>query len=305
MDRLDAIRLFTRVVETGSFSAAAREAGIGQSAASKQIAALESRLGAALLQRTSRSVALTQDGQTLYESALRLVADVEALEASVGLGQAAPSGLVRMSVAPVFGRLHIVPKLPDFFARFPSISVEMSVSERRVNLIEDGIDLAIRHGELADSSLAVRKLATHAAVTVATPDYLGKAGIPKTPNDLTRHSCLIWVSQQEPQPWLFAESGSPVLHHPEGRFRTSDGEQLRMATLAGLGIAHGPVWLFTPEIASGRLQVVLGDYETQSIALNALYPSRRRLSTKVRLVLDFLVASFQGNAFSPAAASPG
>src|SRR5580692_6681743 len=152
MDQLAAIRIFVRVVERGSFSSVAREAGVGQPAVSKQITALEAHLGAQLLRRTSRSLSLTEAGQEFYESAVRLLEDLEAAESRVGRGQTAPSGLIRVTVAPVFGRLYIVPRLPEFFARYPDISIELTGSGRNINLIEEGVDLAIRNGELADSS---------------------------------------------------------------------------------------------------------------------------------------------------------
>ncbi|MCB8879627.1 LysR family transcriptional regulator [Acidisoma cellulosilytica] len=285
MDRLDAIRLFVRVVEKGSFSAAAREAGIGQSAASKQIAALEARLGAQLLQRTSRSLAVTELGQSVYDAALRLVEDFSALDSLVGQGQSNPSGLVRVAVAPVFGRLYIVPRLPEFFGLFPNISVEMSASDRHVDLIEDGFDLAIRHGDLSDSSMTVRKLATSPFLTVATPTYFERHGTPTTPGDLTGHACITFASQQSIRPWRFAGG---AVHRPDGPFRTSDAEQGRAALLAHLGIAHMPAWIVAPELASGALHLALRDYEMETTTINAVYPSRRHLPTKVRLLLDFL-----------------
>jgi len=165
MDRFDAMRMFVRVVESGSFSAVARETGVGQPSVSKQIAQLEAHLGAQLMRRTSRSMSLTEAGQTFYESAVRLVDDLEAAESLIGRGQTAPSGLVRATIAPVFARLYVVPRLPEFFARYPDISVELLVSERTVNLIEEGVDLAVHNGELLDSSLIVRRISDGAGRT--------------------------------------------------------------------------------------------------------------------------------------------
>ncbi|KLU27226.1 LysR family transcriptional regulator, partial [Caballeronia mineralivorans PML1(12)] len=243
MDRLDAMRLFVRVVERGSFSAVAREVGVGQSAVSKQIAALEAHLGAQLMRRTSRSMTLTDAGHVFYESALRLVDEFDAAESLVGRGQSAPSGLIRVTVAPVFGRLYIVPRLPEFFARYPDISVELTGSGRNINLVEEGVDLAIRNGELADSSMIVRR--------IATPAYLAVRGAPLTPADLDAHACLIFAPHHEPLPWEFRDGSRSILHHPRANFRTADAEQIRAAVLADLGLAHGPVWAFAPEIASG------------------------------------------------------
>ena len=288
MDRLDAIRLFVRAVESGSFAAAARAAGIGQPAVSKQIAALEQRLGAQLLRRTSRSMALTEAGQTYYESAVRLIGDFEAAESLIGRGQAQPSGLVRVSVAPVFGRLCVVPRLAAFLALYPDISIELSSSERNVNLIEEGFDLGIRIGELADSSMRVRKLATAPLVTVATPAYLASHGIPATPGDLERHVCVVFLHHGELWPWVFAGESGPILHLPKGNFRTADAEQILAAALAGLGLAHAPGYLFAAEIASGALRVVLHDDEPAPLPINVVHAAGRRLPTKVRVLVDFL-----------------
>ena len=295
MDRLDAMRLFVRVVERGSFSAVAREAGVGQSAVSKQIAALEAHLGAQLMRRTSRSMTLTDAGHIFYESALRLVDEFEAAESLVGRGQSAPSGLIRVTVAPVFGRLYIVPRLPEFFARYPDISVELTASGRNVNLIEEGVDLAIRNGELADSNMIVRRIAMAPFATVGTPAYLAIRGEPRTPTDLDAHACLIFAPLHEPLPWEFRDGSRSVLHHPRANFRTADAEQIRAAVLADLGLAHGPVWAFAPEIASGALRVVLAGYAPGPLAISAVHPAGRRLPTKVRVFIDFLVEILAGN----------
>jgi DNA-binding transcriptional LysR family regulator len=289
MDRLDAMRLFVRVVERGNFSVVARETGVGQSAVSKQIAALEAHLGAQLLRRTSRSMTLTEAGQVFYESASRLVDEFDAAESLVGRGQSAPSGLVRVTVAPVFGRLYIVPRLPEFFARYPDISIELTGSGRNINLIEEGVDLAIRNGELADSSLIVRRIAMAPFATLATPAYLAVRGVPLTPSDLDAHACLIFAPLHEALPWEFRDGSRTIEHQPKANFRTADAEQIRAAVLAGLGLAHGPVWAFAPEIASGAVRVVLAGYAPGPLAISAVHPAGRRLPTKVRVFIDFLV----------------
>jgi DNA-binding transcriptional LysR family regulator len=292
MDRLDAIRLFVRVVESGSFVAVAREAGIGQPAVSKQIAALEAHLGAQLMRRTSRSMTLTDAGQVFYESALRLVGEFEAAESLIGRGQSAPSGLVRVTVAPVFGRLYVTPRLPDFFARYPDISIELSASERAINLVEEGVDLAIRVGELADSLMIARKIATTPVVTVATPAYLETHGVPASPGELEQHSRVVFLLRGEPRPWEFRGKSGPIVHHPEGSFRTADAEQIRAGVLANLGLIQAPGYLFAPEIASGAVHAVLGDYEPGALAISAVHPTGRRLPTKVRVFIDFLADAF-------------
>jgi DNA-binding transcriptional LysR family regulator len=289
MDRFDAMRMFVRVVESGSFSAVARETGVGQPSVSKQIAQLEAHLGAQLMRRTSRSMSLTEAGQTFYESAVRLVDDLEAAESLIGRGQTAPSGLVRATIAPVFARLYVVPRLPEFFARYPDISVELLVSERTVNLIEEGVDLAVHNGELLDSSLIVRRIATTPIITAATPVYLTARGEPTSPSDLEHHTCVIFTPGGEPRPWTFRGKFGPIVHHPKGRFRSADAEQIRAAVLADLGLAHAPGWLFAPEIASGAVRAVLVEYETAPLAISSVHPAGRRLPTKVRVFAEFLV----------------
>jgi DNA-binding transcriptional LysR family regulator len=274
MDRLDAIGLFVRVVDSGSFSAVARTVGVGQPAVSKQIAALEAHLGAQLLQRTSRSLTLTEAGRDFYESAVRIVGDVEAAESRVGRGAVAPSGVVRATVAPVFGRLYVVPRLREFFARYPEI------------------DLGIHNGELSDSSLIARKIAQTPVVTVATPAYLATHGEPKAPAELERHACVIYAPQGAPRVWGFDGRFGPIAYQPKGAFRTNDAEQIRAAVLADLGLAHTPGWLFASEIASGAVRPVLTNYEPAKLPINAVRPAGRFLASKVRVFIEFLAEIF-------------
>jgi DNA-binding transcriptional LysR family regulator len=292
MDRLDAIGLFVRVVDSGSFSAVARTVGVGQPAVSKQIAALEAHLGAQLLQRTSRSLTLTEAGRDFYESAVRIVGDVEAAESRVGRGAVAPSGVVRATVAPVFGRLYVVPRLREFFARYPEMTVELVVADRVVNLVEDGIDLGIHNGELSDSSLIARKIAQTPVVTVATPAYLATHGEPKAPAELERHACVIYAPQGAPRVWGFDGRFGPIAYQPKGAFRTNDAEQIRAAVLADLGLAHTPGWLFASEIASGAVRPVLTNYEPAKLPINAVRPAGRFLASKVRVFIEFLAEIF-------------
>jgi LysR family transcriptional regulator, regulator for bpeEF and oprC len=288
MDRLSAMQVFVRAIESGSFSAVAKELGVGQPAVSKQIAALEAHLGAQLIRRTSRSLSLTEAGQEFYESAVQLVGDLEAAESRVGRGQVSPSGLVRVSVAPVFGRLYVVPRLRAFFARYPNIAVELLVTERQVNLVEEAVDVAIHNGELADSSLMLRKLAMSPIITVATPAYLESNGEPATPSELDRHACVIFAPERAPRPWGFRGKFGDIVHHPRGALRSNDAEIIRTAVLADLGLAHTPGWLFTDELASGAVRRVLRHYEPPPLSISAVHPSGRRLATKVRVFIEFL-----------------
>ena len=239
MDRIGAIDLFVRVVDGGSFSAAARTLGIGQPAVSKQIAALEAHLGAQLLQRTSRSLTLTEAGRDFYQSGVRLLGDLEAAESRVGRGRIAPSGLVRATVAPVFGRLTIVPQLHAFFGRYPDVAVELVVADRLMNLVEEGIDLGVHNGELIDSTLIASKIAETPVITVATPAYLAAHGEPATPAELAGHACISYAPQGVPRAWGFAGRFGPLTHQPPGApsVPTMPSRSARRV-LTGLGLAR-------------------------------------------------------------------
>jgi DNA-binding transcriptional LysR family regulator len=288
MEKIAAIRMFVRVVESGSFSAVAREAGVGQPAVSKQITALEAHLGAQLLRRTSRSLSLTEAGQDFYESAVRLIGDLEAAESRVGRGQNAPSGLIRVTVAPVFGHLYVVPRLQEFFMRYPDIILEFVVTDRIINLVEEGIDLAIYNGDLKDSNLIVKRIATTPVITVASPSYLKAHGEPASPSDLDGHRCIIFAPRGAPKPWGFAGTFGDIEYRPKGSFRSNDADQIRAAVLTDLGLAHAPGWLFAAEIASHTVRPVLRDYEPTPLSISAVHPAGRRLPTKVRVFIDFL-----------------
>jgi LysR family transcriptional regulator for bpeEF and oprC len=288
MDQIAAMRMFVRVVESGSFSAVAREAGVGQPGVSKQISALEAHLGAQLLRRTSRSLSVTEAGQDFYESAVRLIGDLEAAESQVGRGQNSPSGLLRVTVAPVFGHLYIVPRLHEFFLQFPDIVLEFVVTDRSINLIEEGIDLAIHNGELKDSTLISQRIATTPVITVASHAYLEAHGEPISPGDLDKHRCIIFAPQGAPRPWRFAGNTGDIVYRPKGNFRTNDADQIRAAVLANLGLAHTPGWLFAREIASNAVRAVLHDHEPARLSISAVHPAGRRLATKVRIFIEFL-----------------
>lgn len=289
MDQISAIRTFVRVVQSGSFSAVAREAGMGQPAISKQVTALEAQLGTRLLRRTSRSLSLTQAGQDFYEAALRLLDDLDAAMSRVGQGQIASSGLVRVTVAPVFGRLYIVPHLQDFLARYPGLAIDFVVTERSLNLVEEGIDLAIHNGEPTDPSTIARTLATSPVVTLASADYLRQHGEPATPGALDQHRCVVYAPLGgAPRPWRFRGRFGDVETHPPGNVRSNDAEQIRALVLAGLGLAHTPEWLFAPEIASGAVRTVLRDHQRPPMAISAVYLADRRMPTRLRVFIDFL-----------------
>lgn len=287
MDRLDLIQTFVRVVESGSFSATARELRVGQPAISKQIAALEGRLGAELIWRSSRTLSLTEAGRAFYESSVRLLEDFESATARVTHAQASPKGLVRVMATPTFSRLYIAPHLAEFFVRYPDIDIELLTANTPANLIEDGVDVAIHNGQPADSRLIARKIAETSIATVATPLYLHKHWTPADPNELDQHTAVIYLQDGAPREWVFEDSSGRVIYQPKGSFRTNDTEQLRIAVLAHLGIANVPVWLFARELAAGSVCSILGKY-VPSKPIFALRPGGRRLPAKVRAFIDFV-----------------
>jgi DNA-binding transcriptional LysR family regulator len=288
MDRFEGIKIFVRVVERGSFSAVARELGTGQPAISKQVAALEERLGAQLLMRTSRSLSLTEAGRDFYESVVPLISDLEAAESRIGSGQASPSGVVRVTAASGFSHHYVVPQLTAFRARYPKIVVEMLVSERMSNLVEEGIDLAIRNGALADSSLIARKIGEFAVIAVASADYLERKGEPTRLSDLDHHDGVIFVSQDGPRPWTFASRAGVISYQAAASFRSNDGEELHAAVLAGLGIMQAPSWLFAADIRAGTVRRILRDHEPSKLPISAVRPASRRQPSKVAAFVDFL-----------------
>jgi LysR family transcriptional regulator for bpeEF and oprC len=231
-------------------------------------------------------------GQDFYESAVCLIDDLETAVSRVGRGQTAPSRLIRVAVAPVFGRVHLLPRLGEFFARFPDIVVETLVTERTVDLVQEGVDVAIHNGPLSDSTVVARKIAVTPVVTVATPEFLKRHGEPKSPSELDGRECITFVSGGAARPWRFNGKFGEIVHQPKGRLRTNDAEQIRAAALADLGIAHTPGWLFTREIASGDVRRILRKYERDPLSISAVHPGGRRLATKVRVFIDFLADVF-------------
>jgi DNA-binding transcriptional LysR family regulator len=291
VDRFDAMQVFVRVVEKGSFSAVAKERGIGQPAISKQLSALENELGAELIHRTSRSIALTEAGRDFYDSALRLLEDFESATSRIGRGQTAPKGLIRVTVPPAFARLHMVSKLPAFFAAYPDMAVEMAASESPATIIEDGFDLAIHSGDLPDSNLVARRFAQTLTILVATPQYLTRHGAPESPNDLHRFRAVVLVERGSVRPWSFGSGQDPQRVIPTGVLRTGDMEQMRMGVLEHLGMAQAPAWLFAAELREGTVLRLLTPFE-RTVPILAVRPASRRMSTKVRIFIEHLEKTF-------------
>lgn len=288
MDLLGPMRTFVRVVEAGSFTGVAAEQSTTQPTISRQVAALEEHLGARLLTRTTRALTLTDDGRAFYEHALRALEAVGEAENAVGRRQSKPTGTLRLAVPVVLGRRHIVPRLARFLARYPEVAIDLAMSDGFVDLVEQGIDLAIRVGEITDQSLVARKIGMVRRLTVAAPAYLKAKGTPRSPEELKHHDCIVYTRLATGNRWHFESVDGPLSVIVSGRFRVDNSEAVREGVLAGLGIAVIPAFAFSDEITRGAVKVLLKAYEPKLLPLNAVYPSRRYVPLRVRAMIDFL-----------------
>jgi DNA-binding transcriptional LysR family regulator len=292
-DRLALFRTFIRTVEAGSFSAVAREMHTTQPTISRQIALLEEHLGCLLFRRTTRALTLTDDGRVFYAHASRTLESLAEAESAVGRRKGSPSGRLRLASAVVFGRLHLIPRLPAFMARYPDIEIDLVMNDGFADLVEEGIDLAIRVGEITEPGLVARRIGATRRVVVATPDYLARHGRPQAPADLAGHDCIIYSRLAAGTNWSFATPQGPVSFPVSGRFHVNSTEGVRAAILQGLGIGYVPVWHFVEEeIGRGELEVLLAGFEPPPQPISAVYPTRRYLAPKVRAMIDFLASEF-------------
>ena len=288
MDLLAPMRTFVRVVEAGSFTAVAAEQNTTQPTISRQVAALEEHLGARLLTRTTRALTLTDDGRAFYEHALRALEAVGEAENAVGRRQARPTGTLRLAVPVVLGRRHIVPRLARFLARYPEVAIDLVMSDSFVDVVEQGIDLAIRVGEITDQSLVARKIGMVRRLTVASPAYLKAKGTPRTPADLLRHDCIVYTRLATGNHWHFDSKDGPLSVAVSGRYRVDNSEAVREGVLAGLGIAVIPAFAFSGNVERDEVKVLLKSFEPKPLPLNAVYASRRFVPPRVRAMIDFL-----------------
>lgn len=288
MDSVSEMEVFVRVVQAKSFSEAARSLGLSPSAVSKQIGRLEDRLGARLLNRTTRQLSLTEIGAAFHERAERIVNDIAEAERAVSHLHGAPRGQLRVNAPVAFGINHLAPLLPGFIAENPEVSVDLSVNDRFVDLVEEGIDVAIRIGELADSSLIARRLAANRRVVCAAPEYLERRGKPTTTADLKKHNCLVYTYRQQRREWHFEGPGGHEVAMVSGDLETNNAQVLRMAALGGLGIVLLPLWLVGQDLTKGRLIEVLPQYHVPDSSIYAVWPAGRHLSPKVRAFVDHI-----------------
>ncbi len=291
-DSLYEMSVFAKVVASGSLSSAARDLGVSTAVVSRRLAALEARLGVRLLNRTTRRLALTDEGASYHEACARILAEIEDADAAAAARRVEPQGLLKVALPASFGHKHIAPLVPPFAARFPKIQLAFSLSDRTVNVIEEGFDLAIRIGELEDSSLAARKLAPNRRVVCASPDYLRRHPAPRTPEDLQRHNCLTTNDLQ--MNWEYkGPDGKRGVVRVSGHYACDNWEVLREWAMAGLGIALKSTWDVRRQLEDGTLVPLLPGYDFGTdVAIYAVYPHRRYLPAKTRVFIDFLADSF-------------
>ncbi len=292
LDHLSAMAVFARVVETGGFSRAAESLGISKSAVSKQVSRLEDRFGTRLLNRTTRSISLTEAGERVLEHSLRALAEFEAAEAEVGAHRDTPSGVLRVSAGVSFGQTCLAPKLAGFLAGCPELSIDLVLNDRRVDLIEEGYDVALRIGTLADSSMMARRIAPIRSLTAASPAYLDRRGRPAAPAELSSHDCLGYSYLNGGTVWQFDGPTGPVRHRFVPRLLSNNGTALAAAAVAGFGVVQMPAFIIGDAVAAGQLEEILGDHRRADSALHAVYPAGRPPAAKVRAFIDFAVDAF-------------
>ncbi len=283
---------FHSVVKHSSFAKAAEELSLSPSGVSRIVTRLEERLGVRLVQRTTRSLSLTEAGAAFYARASQILADLLDAEAEVQKATAHPRGNLRITASLLFGQMYIGPVLDEILALYPELSIDLTLTNRFVDIIDEGIDLAIRIGALSDSRLIARRLCANKRVLIASPDYLARRGVPKHPDELAQHDIVVYTGFARPREWKLIGPDGPVSVALSGRIATNNIAVLADSAKKGLGITVGPTMSVNEELVKGELVRVLPEYEFEQSAIFAVYPSARQLSTKVRAVVDFLVAKF-------------
>lgn len=296
MDRLECDRMFIAVMETGSFVGAAQRLRASSGQATKLISRLETELGVRLLNRTTRSVSPTEAGRAYYERLRPLIDELDTLDLDIRNISQSPRGKLRLTAPLTFGVLELAPALNAFAASYPEIELDVSFSDRAADLLEDGLDMAVRVGRREDSSLILRRLCAVRIVVVGAPSYVERHGLPRTPEELASHTCIIDTNFRDPQRWPFMDkAGKERFVSVEGRLRYSNAEACLMAAEAGLGLACLPAFVAGDAIRTGRVVRALEDFEPAPYDVQVLYPHSRHLAKKVRLLVDTLVERYRGS----------
>ncbi len=294
MDPLSGYWIFAQVVAAGGFSQAAKTLGVSKSTVSKQISRLEARLGARLLNRTTRTVVMTEAGEAFYERARAIVAEAQEAQEAVNLLQAKPTGVLRVNAPMSFGTLHVAPRLPKFLKRYPDLTIDLCLDDQIIDVLAGHYDVVIRIARLPDSSLIARRICSAPHVVCASPTYLDRAGTPGCPDDLRQHNCLIYSHGETGNEWRFSsQSGREIRVPVSGSLTANNGEVLRDAAVAGIGIAVLPAFIATPPIEVGTLTRILSEFDDvpeRQLGVHALYPPGRFQAPKVRAFIDFMIS---------------
>jgi len=298
MNRLGAMEAFVRVVDAGSFCGAAKQLRIGQPAVSKTIAQLEERLGVRLLLRSTHGLMPTEAGRNFYDRAKRSIEEAEAAELAARGTAAALSGRLRVCAPLTFTRLHVMPRLPAFLAEHPSLDVDVVLDDRDTDLVEAGIDVALRIGRLTDSAVTARKIGQCQRRVIGTPAYFGSRGVPRTPTDLLAHQAIIYEQRDGGASWAFRKGTSETTVTLSGRLRVSASEGIREGVLAGLGFAMASEWVFASELKSGAVISILDDWSLPAVDLWAVFPAGRQASAKARAFASFVEAEISSAEFA-------
>jgi DNA-binding transcriptional LysR family regulator len=291
MDILASMKVFVAIVDAGSFAAAAERLDMSRAMVSKHITGLEDHLGTRLLNRTTRRLSLTEAGSAFHERSQQIIADVAEAEQVAGATAAAPRGILKITMPLSYGQHRLGRIIAEFAQAYPQVKLDMSLSDRKVNLIEDGFDLAIRIGALAESGLVARKLGTDHSIVCASPAYLDRHGTPHTPHELGGHACLGYTLSGNGDEWRLEGPDGPVTVRSGGPVRADNGDMLRLAALSGAGLIFQPRFIVEEDLEAGRLVQVLPAFTSAELGIYAIYPSRKHLSPKVRTFVDFLVAN--------------
>lgn len=292
MDRLLAMKVFASVVEASAFSRAAEQLHISNTAASRHVAELEQHLGVRLLQRSTRRLSLTDAGANYYERCRQILADVEDAEATAGSAEGQVRGSLRISLPHSFGLQYVAPLIPEFCRRYPLLQLELNFSDRLTDLVEEGVDLALRIALDINTSLVARKITDIRIVCCAAPDYLARAGMPAVPEELARHTCLTYAYAEKGDTWRFLNEDGEHSVSVKGEFRANNGEMIRLAGLAGQGIMLQPTFLVGDDLRAGRLVRVLPTYQFANRTAYAVFLPAARRSARVRTMVDFLLEAF-------------
>ena len=290
MDKLQAMRIFVRVAELNSFSGVAQQLGVARSVVTRQVAALENHLGTKLMARSTRRLTLTSEGASYLEKCRVILNLVDAAETGIAEERLAPRGLIRISVPLSFGLKRVMPHLLEFVRRYPEVNLDMDYSDRRVNLIEDGIDLSIRITHKLESTDVVRKISHSRLCVIASPDYLARCGTPMHPAELTHHQCLGYTIAGGQQAWQFLINDKLLSFPLRSQINANNGEALTEAAAQGLGITCQPDFIAQPYLASGKLKEILTNYSLPELGIYAMLPSNRQIPHRVRVLMEFLIS---------------